>query len=63
MAQRIRRVFVDAGPVAWVSALAVIVALLSFDLLLGSIRPHVVGFREAIAWSVFYIGARPCCSA
>jgi tellurite resistance protein TerC len=25
------------------------------DLLLATVRPHAVGFREAIAWSAFYI--------
>ena len=46
----------DISPVAWVLTVAVILALLAVDLLIGSIRPHAVGFREAAAWSVFYIG-------
>jgi tellurite resistance protein TerC len=33
----------------------VIVALLALDFVVGSVRPHAVGFREATAWSVFYI--------
>jgi tellurite resistance protein TerC len=30
-------------------------ALLALDLTLAALRPHRVGFREATAWSVFYI--------
>jgi len=40
----------------WALTLAVIVGLLAFDLVMGSRRPHAVGFREAGVWSVFYIG-------
>ena len=34
-----------------------IVALLAFDLPAGQapVRPHAVGYREAAAWSAFYI--------
>jgi len=32
-----------------------VVALLGLDLVLAARRPHAVGFREATAWSVFYI--------
>jgi tellurite resistance protein TerC len=39
----------------WVVTLAVILALLALDLVLGWLKPHQVGFREATAWSVFYI--------
>ena len=39
----------------WTLTIAVIMGLLALDLLLGTIRPHAVGFREATAWSVFYI--------
>ena len=39
----------------WVVTVAVIVGLLALDLLVGWIKPHAVGFREATAWSVFYI--------
>jgi len=41
--------------VGWVVTIAVILALLAVDVLVGIVRPHVVGFREATAWSVFYI--------
>ena len=30
--------------------------MLAVDLILAAVRPHRVGFREAAAWSVFYIG-------
>jgi tellurite resistance protein TerC len=39
----------------WALTIAVIVALLALDLLLATLRPHAVGYREAAAWSVFYI--------
>ena len=32
-----------------------ILALLALDLLLATVRPHAIGYREATAWSVFYI--------
>jgi len=35
----------------------VILALLTLDLALATVRPHAVGYREAAAWSVFYIAA------
>jgi tellurite resistance protein TerC len=41
----------------WVVTIGVIGALLALDLVVGTVRPHVVGFREATAWSVFYIAA------
>ena len=39
----------------WAVTIAVIAALLGFDLLLATVRPHAVGYREATAWSAFYI--------
>ncbi|HEX2175427.1 MAG TPA: TerC family protein [Nocardioidaceae bacterium] len=39
----------------WVVTVAVILALLALDLVLGWLKPHQVGFKEATAWSVFYI--------
>jgi TerC family integral membrane protein len=39
----------------WTLTIGVIVALLALDLALGVLRPHAVGFREAAAWSAFYI--------
>jgi tellurite resistance protein TerC len=39
----------------WAVTIAVIVALLALDLVLATVRPHVVGYREAALWSGFYI--------
>jgi tellurite resistance protein TerC len=39
----------------WALTIGVIVALLAVDLFLATVRPHVVGYWEAAAWSVFYI--------
>ncbi|MCF6507463.1 TerC family protein [Blastococcus sp. MG754426] len=39
----------------WVLTVGVIVALLALDLAMAAARPHAVRFREAVAWSVFYI--------
>ncbi|WP_308812185.1 TerC family protein [Streptomyces sp. A244] len=35
--------------------IAVLVALLAVDLVVGTVRPHAVRFREAAFWSIFYI--------
>ncbi len=40
----------------WGLTTALIVVLLAVDLVLAAARPHHVGFREASAWSVFYVG-------
>ena len=40
----------------WLVTIAVIVGLLVLDLLAGVLWPHRVGFRESVAWSLFYIG-------
>jgi tellurite resistance protein TerC len=45
----------EVTALGWTLTIAVIVALLALDLTLGVLRPHAVGFREAAAWSVFYI--------
>ena len=42
-------------PLAWGLTIGVIVALLALDLVLGAVRPHRIGFREAALWSAFYI--------
>lgn len=39
----------------WLSTVGLVVALLALDLVLAAARPHAVGFREAVAQSVFYI--------
>ena len=46
----------EISPLTWGVTIALIVALLAVDLVLAAVRPHKVGFREATAWSVFYIG-------
>jgi tellurite resistance protein TerC len=40
---------------AWALTIGVILGLLALDLLVGTLRPHAVGFREATIWSIFYI--------
>ena len=39
----------------WAVTIVVIVGLLTFDLVFAAAKPHAVGFKEAAAWSVFYI--------
>ena len=46
----------EVSALGWTLTIGVIVALLALDLILGVFRPHAVGFREAAAWSIFYIG-------
>lgn len=41
----------------WAGTTGLIVAILAFDLAVGAIWPHRVGFKEATAWSVAYIAA------
>jgi tellurite resistance protein TerC len=41
----------------WTVTIGLVLALLALDLMLAAVRPHRVGFREALGWSVFYIGA------
>ena len=43
------------SPLVWGVTIAVILVLLAADLVLAAIKPHRVGFKEATAWSVFYI--------
>ena len=45
----------EISPLVWGVTVALIVLLLAVDLVLAAVRPHKVGFREATAWSVFYI--------
>jgi tellurite resistance protein TerC len=40
----------------WAATIGLIVALFAIDLLVAGGRAHVVGFREAVGWSLFYIG-------
>jgi len=46
----------DVTTTAWAATIGLIVALFAVDLLISGRRPHAVEFREAIGWSVFYIG-------
>ncbi|MDQ3933105.1 MAG: TerC/Alx family metal homeostasis membrane protein [Actinomycetota bacterium] len=46
----------DVTAPAWAATLALIGALFAIDLLLSGRRPHAVEFREAAAWSLFYVG-------
>jgi tellurite resistance protein TerC len=48
-------VLLEIGVATWVVTVALIVALLGLDLGVAAARPHRVGFREAGAWSVFYV--------
>ena len=45
----------DVSLTAWVATVVAVVALLALDLLVAQRRPRAVGFREASAWSVFYV--------
>lgn len=45
----------DVSWAAWTATVAFIVVLLAIDFVTAARRPHAVGFREAVAWSVFYI--------
>ncbi|MEV0717667.1 TerC family protein [Asanoa sp. NPDC050611] len=40
----------------WTVTILVILGLLALDLIIGTLKPHAVHFKEAVAWSVFYIG-------
>jgi len=39
----------------WIATVAGLILLVALDFVLISRKPHDVGFREALAWSVFYI--------
>lgn len=45
----------EISGLTWAVTIGVIVGLLALDLALAALRPHRVGFKEATAWSVFYI--------
>ena len=46
----------EISPLVWGATIGLVVVLLAVDLVLAAVRPHKVGFREATAWSVFYVG-------
>ena len=39
----------------WAVTIGLVIGLLAIDLFLTARRPHAVGFREASAWSIFYV--------
>lgn len=45
----------EIGTLGWAVTIGLIVVLLAVDLVLATLRPHAVGFREAAAWSLFYV--------
>jgi tellurite resistance protein TerC len=45
----------ELSPLVWTVTIALVLGLLAVDLILATVRPHRVGFREATAWSVFYV--------
>jgi tellurite resistance protein TerC len=45
----------DVPLVVWAATVAGILALFAFDLVVSGRGAHVVGFREAVRWSVFYV--------
>ena len=45
----------EVSTLAWALTLGGIGLLFAVDLLLSGLRPHAVGFREAVAQSIFYI--------
>jgi tellurite resistance protein TerC len=46
---------VTVTAVGWTVTIGLIVALLALDFAVATLRPHAVGYREAAAWSAFYI--------
>ena len=46
----------DVTAPAWAATLGLIAGLLALDLLVSGRRPHAVEFREAVGWSLLYIG-------
>jgi tellurite resistance protein TerC len=46
---------VEVTTTMWAVTVGLVVGLLALDLVLAAARPHAVGFKEAVAWSVFYI--------
>ena len=46
----------DVSATAWAVTIGLILLLLAVDLWVAARHPHAVGFREAVAQSVFYVG-------
>jgi tellurite resistance protein TerC len=45
----------EISGLTWAVTIGLIVVLLAADLVIAAVRPHRVGFREAAAWSIFYV--------
>ena len=45
----------EISGLTWGLTIGLVVVLLAVDLIVAALRPHKVGFKEATAWSVFYI--------
>jgi len=45
----------EVTTLAWAATIGAIALLFAVDLLVSGLRPHAVGFREAVAQSLFYI--------
>ena len=45
----------DVTTAGWALTVGFVLVLLAIDLTLAITRPHEVGFREAVVWSIFYI--------
>jgi TerC family integral membrane protein len=45
----------NVSAAGWAATLVALAALFGFDLVRSARRPHAVGFREAVVWSVVYI--------
>jgi tellurite resistance protein TerC len=45
----------DVTFVGWALTVGLVLVLLAVDLALAITRPHEVGLREAVSWSLFYI--------
>ncbi len=45
----------EVSALGWALTIGLIVLLFALDLGMGVLRPHHVGFREATAWSLFYL--------
>ena len=46
----------EISGLTWGVTIALVLGLLAVDLVLAAMRPHKVGFKEAVAWSAFYVG-------
>jgi tellurite resistance protein TerC len=46
---------VGVTAIGWALTIGVIAVLFAVDLLVATLRPHAVGYREAAAWSALYI--------